>query len=147
MVDQDRRGQDAAGRSLRRHGLIRHGGGFFVSGLIAFSVDAAVLWLLTHQAGIDPLLARVFAIALAMVAGWLSHRRLTFNMSVPPSLGEFMRYAAVAWSAAALNYAVYAAILMARPGTAPLSALVGATVVAMGFSYLGMRLGVFRHPR
>jgi putative flippase GtrA len=127
-----------------RRDLVRHGGGFLVSGLIAFSIDALVLWLLTRWAGLDAFSGRLVAIGLAMVAGWLSHRRLTFNVSVPPSFAEFGRYAAVAWTAAALNYAVYAAILLVRPGVSPLMALVAATVVAMSFSYLGMRFGVFR---
>ncbi len=125
---------------------VRHGGGFLVSGLIAFSVDATTLWLLTRWGGLNPFSARVVAIGAAMVAGWQSHRRLTFNVSVPPSLGEFGRYAGIAWSAAALNYLVYAAILIARPNVPPLGAMVAATIVSMGFSYLGMRFGVFR-PR
>ena len=124
---------------------IRHGAGFVVSGLIAFSVDAAVLWALTRLGGLDPFSARLAAIGVAMIAGWLAHRRLTFNVSAPPSFAEFGRYAAVAWGAAALNYTVYAAVLLVRPATPPLAALVAATVVAMGFSYLGMRLGVFRN--
>lgn len=128
-----------------RQSLVRHGGGFLASGLIALSVDAVVLLVLTRQAGLDPFSARLIAIALAMVAGWLSHRRLTFNVATPPTLAEFGRYAAVAWTAAALNYAVYATILIVRHDVAPLLAMVGATVVAMGFSYLGMRFGVFRH--
>lgn len=138
----DESGNKARGGD-RRH-LVRHGGGFLVSGLIAFSVDAVVLFVLTRWAGFDPFSARVIAIALAMVAGWLSHRRLTFNVAAPPSLGEFGRYAGVAWTAAALNYLVYAAILIVRPAVPPLGAMVAATVVAMGFSYLGMRFGVFR---
>ncbi len=125
--------------------VVRHGGGFLISGLIAFSVDAVVLLQLTRFAGLDPFSARLIAIALAMVAGWLSHRRLTFNVTTPPTLGEFGRYAAVAWTAAALNYAVYAAILVVRDDVVPLVAMVAATAVAMGFSYLGMRFGVFRH--
>lgn len=134
----------AAGPTSTRQSLARHGGGFLVSGLIAFSVDALVLLLLTRQAGLDPFSARFFAIALAMVAGWLSHRRLTFNVSTPATLGEFGRYAAVAWTAAALNYAVYALILILNRNVAPLLAMAVATVAAMGFSYLGMRFGVFR---
>lgn len=137
--------QQSADPHAPRQSLLRHGGGFLVSGLIAFSVDALVLLSLTRWAGLDPFSARIIAIALAMVAGWLSHRRFTFNVVMPPTIGEFGRYAAVAWTAAALNYAVYAFILIFFPNITPLVAMVGATVVAMGFSYLGMRFGVFRN--
>ena len=130
--------------TLARQSLARHASGFVVSGLIAFIVDALTLLLLTRLAGLGPFTARFLAITLAMVAGWLSHRRLTFNVALRPPLAEFGRYAAVAWMAGALNYAVYAAILVARNDVAPLVAMVAATAVAMGFAYLGMRLGVFR---
>lgn len=134
--------EDAAGA---RQSLMRHGGGFVVSGLIAFAVDALTLVLLTSLAGVDPFSARFFAIALAMVAGWLSHRRLTFRVAMHPTLAEFAKYAGMAWTAAALNYAVYTGILVMRGDIAPLAAMVAATALAMGFSYLGMRFGVFRH--
>ncbi len=127
-------------------GLTRHVGGFAASGAIAFTVDATVLALLTRGLGVDPLLARLAAIAVAMVAGWRAHRRLTFAVTRPASLGEFLSYAAVAWTSAAVNYAAFAAILLLRPGTDPLAALVGASLVAMTVSYLGMRFGVFGKP-
>lgn len=127
--------------------LARHGAGFLASGLIAFSIDAAMLHLLTRFAGLDPFSARVLAIGIAMIAGWLAHRRLTFAVGKPPSLSEFLRYAAVAWSAAAINYAIYALILIARANTPPLAALVGATIVSMCVSYLGMRFGVFAREK
>jgi len=126
-----------------RH-LARHGAGFLTSGAIAFSVDAIILLTLTKGLGIGPFLARLIAISCAMVAGWQAHRRLTFAVETPSSTREFARYAAVAWMSAALNYAVYSAILLAREGTEPFLALVLASLVAMFFSYAGMRLAVFR---
>jgi putative flippase GtrA len=124
---------------------LRQGAGFLASGLLAFMVDAVVLKTLTAWGGMSPFLARVFAIAVAMTVGWLAHRRLTFAVSVPPSVPEFLRYAAVAWTAAAINYAVFAAILLVRSGTEPLIALAIASGLAMGVAYLGMRYGVFRN--
>ena len=49
----------------------------------------------------------------------------------------------MAWSAAALNYAIYAAILFSVPALAPELAVAGASSVAMVASYGGMRFGVF----
>jgi putative flippase GtrA len=123
---------------------IRHGLGFLVSGGTAFAVDALVLQLLTALLGLHPIAARLVAISLAMVAGWLMHRTLTFAVPTPPSVAEFLRYAGVAWTAAALNYGLFVLIVLARPGTQPLVALVVSSAAAMIFAYLGMRFAAFR---
>lgn len=124
--------------------VVRHGLGFLASGLIALSVDAAVLTLLTAVFSIHPIPARLVAISFAMVAGWLSHRTLTFAVSAPPSFPEFLRYAGVGWTAAAINYGVFVAIILARPATVPVVALIGSSLVATIFAYLGMRFAAFR---
>jgi putative flippase GtrA len=123
--------------------LVRHGAGFVASGVIALAVDTGVLAGLTRLFALSPLIARLIAISCAMVAGWLCHRRWTFAVKARPSLAEFGRYAAVAWSAAAVNYAIYAAILFVVPALAPELAVVLSSVVAMVASYAGMRFGVF----
>jgi putative flippase GtrA len=69
---------------------------------------------------------------------------VTFAVAAPPSFGEFVRFAVVAGSANALNYAIYAAILLVWPAVAPLAAQIVSTAVAMVASYLGFRFGVFR---
>jgi putative flippase GtrA len=123
---------------------VRHGLGFLVSGGTAFAVDALVLQLLTALLGVHAIAARLVAISLAMVVGWLMHRTLTFAVPTPPSVAEFLRYAGIAWMAAALNYALFVAIVVARPDTAPLVALVVSSIAAMTFAYLGMRFAAFR---
>jgi putative flippase GtrA len=123
---------------------VRHGLAFLVSGGAAFLVDALVLTLLTAVVGLHPILARVAAIALAMVAGWLMHRTFTFRVAARPSLREFLRYAGVAWTAAAVNYGVFVLIVLAYAGIEPLVALVVSSVVAMAFAYIGMRFAAFR---
>lgn len=124
----------------------RHWGGFLVSGATAAAVDAAITVALVHVARLDPFSARLVAILIAMVVAWLMHRRLTFAVAAPPSLKEFLRFAAVAWSANALNYAIYAGILLVWPETLPLVALAIATGIAAVFSYVGFRFGVFPTP-
>lgn len=128
-----------------RHPL-HHWLGFLVSGSVAFAVDALLLEFLTAVVGLHPIAARLIAISFAMVAGWLMHRRLTFAVPAPPSIAEFLRYAGVAWSAAALNYGLFVVIVLLRPATEPLVALFVASVASMIFSYLGMRFAAFR-PR
>jgi putative flippase GtrA len=99
---------------------------------------------LIHFAGLDPFSARIAGIAVAMVFAWLMHRRVAFNVAAKPSLGEFLRFAAVAGSANAFNYAVYALILLIWRETPPLLALVVSTGLATIVSYAGFRFGVFR---
>lgn len=125
---------------------IRHGLGFLASGGSAFTVDATLLALLTHLLGLHPIGARLIAISAAMVAGWLMHRTFTFAVTTPPSVAEFLRYAGVAWTAAAVNYAIFVVVVLTFPEVEPLIALVIASAVAMFVAYLGMRFAAFRHP-
>lgn len=123
---------------------MRHYGGFVLAGCLALATDALILQSLHAGLGLTPYLARVPAIACAMVVSWLVNRTVTFATTEPPSLQEFAKFATVSWFAQAINYAVFAMILIALPGIAPLAALVAASLVAMFASYLGFRFGVFR---
>ncbi|MBX9588664.1 MAG: GtrA family protein [Hyphomonadaceae bacterium] len=122
---------------------VKHGLGFLFSGALAFAVDASVLTALTLL-GMHPIAARLFAISVAMVAGWLAHRRFTFRLATPPTASEFLRYAAVQWTVAAINYATFVAIVLLQPSIEPFYALIASSLVAMVFAYLGMRFAAFR---
>jgi putative flippase GtrA len=123
---------------------VLHGLRFLLCGAVAFAVDAAVLAALTLGFGVHPILARLAAISLAMVAGWLMHRTFTFAVSAPPSLAEFLRFASVAWTAAALNYGVFVAILLIYAQLPPLAAMFLSSLAALTFTYLGLRFAAFR---
>jgi putative flippase GtrA len=119
-------------------------GGFLLAGILALVTDGTVLQLLTAGLGLSPLLARPLSISVAMVVSWLVNRTITFQRRSAPTVGELARFAAVSWVAQAVNYAVFAAILIAVPATHPLIALVLASLVSMCVSYVGFRFGVFR---
>ncbi len=138
MAPEEKSNDPARGLALHRHF-----GGFAVSGAIAFTVDAILLETGIRVLDLHPLVARVAAIACAMVAGWLAHRTFTFALSTRPRLSEFVRYATAAWMAAALNYAAFATIVLYRPDTPAFLALGMASFFAMIFSYLAMRYAVF----
>jgi putative flippase GtrA len=125
---------------------LRHGFAFVACGTFAFALDGLILKLLVVLGGLNPIVARLGAIAVAMVAGWLSHRTFTFALTTPPTLAEFLRYIAVGWLVSAINYGVFVAIMLARPATEPLLALVAASGVAMVFAYVGMRFAAFQAP-
>jgi putative flippase GtrA len=125
---------------------IRHWLGFGASGAIAFVTDVTMLKLIVYLTPLPVNAARLISIAIAMVAGWLAHRRLTFNVQTAPSVQEFLRYAGVAWFAAAINYAVFVTILWFRPSLEPIIAAALSAGVAMVVAYLGMKFAAFR-PR
>ena len=130
--------------TARDSGALRHYGGFVLGGMCALATDATVLLVLTRGAGLSPLLARPVGISLAMIVSWLINRTVTFSADTPPSLAEFARFAAVSWTAQAVNYAVFAFILLTWPGIEPVVALILASMIAMFVSYAGFRFGVFK---
>lgn len=122
----------------------QHYGGFLTAGIAALTTDAIVLTLLTNGLGLSPFTARIFSISVAMVASWLINRTMTFAVTTTPTFAEFARFAMVSWLAQAVNYAIFAAVLLLRPETHPVAALIAASLVAMFVSYVGFRFGVFR---
>jgi putative flippase GtrA len=124
--------------------LITHGTGFLASGVLAFATDALCLAALTRVAGLDPFSARLLAIEAAMVVAYFAHRSWTFRVNEPASLMQFLKFVSVAAASSALNYAIYAAQLLAWPSLDPLIALAIASAVSMLSNYLGFRFGVFR---
>jgi len=123
---------------------LRHFAGFLIAGSLAFITDVAVFHILASLLGIPILIARLLSISMAMVVSFLINRRATFAMPGPPRFREFLRFAAVGWLSSALNYALFAGVMLARPETRPLIAIALATAVSMVVSYLGMRMAVFR---
>ncbi len=130
-------------RIVRTNGWLRHYGGFVLAGALAFLTDASILLVLTKAFGASPFIARIAGICVAMVVSWLVNRTITFHLTSKPSTVEFLRFAAVAWSAQGINYLIFALTLILVPSTDPLVALIIACLVAMFFSYTGYRFGVF----
>ncbi len=117
--------------------------GFLVSGSLAFLVDVVVTKLLSGFAGLPWGISRILAIGVAMVVAWLCHRRLTFAVTTPISVPEFVKYAGVGWSAAALNYAIFLIFIWLLPDWDKAVAIGVASLVAMSYTYIGLSLGVF----
>lgn len=123
---------------------VRHYGGFVLAGGLAFLVDIGVLHALTDLADLSPLLARPFSILCAMVVSWWINRTVTFRVGRKPSVVEFLQFAAVVWFAQAVNYAVFAVLILQWPEMIPALAVAAACLVSMCISYMGYRYGVFR---
>lgn len=125
-------------------GKVRHLLGFGISGGLAFATDVGIAKACHSLLGLSWPVSRIAAIAGAMVVAWAAHRRLTFAVTAPPSIGEFLRYAGVAWSTALLNYVIFLGVLWAMPSLDGTIAIAISSIVAMVYSYAGMRYGVFR---
>jgi putative flippase GtrA len=123
--------------------VIRQAAGFLVSGIAAFVTDTGVTKLVGWLTAWPWAACRIGGIMAAMVVAWACHRRLTFAVKASPSVNEFARYVALAWTTAALNYTIFLIVLWYRPGTDTTLAIAISSLIAMTYSYLGMRVGVF----
>lgn len=120
---------------------------FTVVGGTGFLLDAGLLTILHHGLGADPFTARLISMCGAALTTWRLNRVVTFGQSGRSQAVEGFRYAMVAALGAGLNYAVYAGTLLLRPDFPPVAAAVGATLVAMFFSYAGYSRFVFQGDR
>jgi len=109
---------------------------FGVTGGLGFLVDAGILWLMI-RAGLSPYTGRVISIAVGIVFTWWLHRRLTFRTAAAPSWREFGAFAMQSLAGAALNYAVYSAVVWA--GAPVLAGLVAGTAVGAVFNFFRYR--------
>jgi putative flippase GtrA len=97
---------------------------FGIVGTIGFLVDGSVLWLLLEATPLGPFLARVIAIAVALVATWYLNRSFTFGASRRSIAVEGFRYGSVGITSAMVNYLIYSGLLLSLPILQPLAALV-----------------------
>jgi putative flippase GtrA len=124
---------------------------FVAIGFFGYVVDATVTYGLARGYGVDPLLARFPAFAIATVANFLLNRYLTFAHTTTDFLAAFARYVMVCAVGLAVNYATYAtALTTARivgfpttPGYLPLFVAFGSGA-AMFVTYFGFRRFAFR---
>jgi len=112
-------------------------------GLIA---DLAVFTIAVDH-GLHPLLARLISLAIATAVTWRLNRALTFDDSGRHPTDEAMRYAAVAASAQAVSYGLFAVLVVSALAAMPqLAVLIGAAAGAV-VSYSGQALFASRPRR
>jgi putative flippase GtrA len=115
---------------------------FGITGLVGFSVDSGLLYVLLHM-GFGAYSARAVSIPVAMMATWILNRNWSFTKSDKPWSIELIQYLSVAVFAALINYSIYALALQFFAGITPFWALVLASAVAMFVSYFGYGRVVF----
>ena len=127
--------------------MIRRLSGQFIRfagvGTLGLVVDIGYTLILI-ELGLDALIARIFAISLAMMTTWRLNRALTFGASTTSQASEGIRYIAVAVVVALINYAIYAGLLMSIPNLSPAIAVAIAVGIATGLSFTGYRFFAFK---
>lgn len=116
---------------------------FVLVGGFGFIVDAGALLLLI-SAGTGPFVGRIISILLAMFITWRLNRAFTFEASQGSQVSEAGRYFSVATGVAALNYLLYAGLLLLVPACPPLVATAAATTVCTFISFTGYGRIAFR---
>ncbi len=120
---------------------------FLGVGALGLITDLAV-FTLAFSHGMPPLAARLVSLGVATLVTWRLNRALTFDRSGRRQSDEAARYAAVAATAQAVSYGVFAVLVVVAPAARPqLALLIGAAAGAL-FSYTGQVLFAFRrrHP-
>lgn len=118
---------------------------FYLVGLFGCAVDAGTLFGLVERFEVTPLPARVISLMIAITASWAVHRRWTYRAHDPRRIAEWSRALTTSLVCAAVNFAIYAAVLLALPGTPFLLALGMGTAVALGASIANTRLAPSWH--
>jgi putative flippase GtrA len=116
---------------------------FLGVGGLGLITDLAVFTLVIGH-GVAPLVARVISLAVATLVTWRLNRALTFDCSGRHPGDEAMRYAAVAATAQAVSYGLFAILVVTAMAALPqLAVVVGAAAGALA-SYLGQASFAFR---
>ena len=118
---------------------------FLGVGGLGLITDLAVFTLIIAHSP-HPLVARLVSLAIATLVTWRLNRALTFDRSGRRTADEAMRYAAVAASAQAVSYAVFAALVVTALDALPQLAVIAGAACGALVSYSGQALFAFR-PR
>jgi putative flippase GtrA len=135
-------------RSLSRLSILR----FAVIGALGLPVDAGVLWLMTHEAGLDPYSGRVVSWLCAATFTWTGNRYFTFRhrraRGLPGAGKEWLRFLAANAVGGLVNVGLYATLVRYAPP--PFDniylALVVGVLAGLVFNFALSRLLVFKTP-
>jgi putative flippase GtrA len=136
------------GRALARLSILR----FAVIGALGMPVDAGVLWLMTHRAGLDPYSGRVVSWLSAATFTWIGNRYFTFGArrakGLIPALGEWLRFLAANAVGGLVNVGLYSTLVRFAPPPANnlYIALVLGVLAGLIFNFTLSKTLVFKGP-
>jgi putative flippase GtrA len=135
-------------QSLVRLSILR----FAVIGALGLPVDAGILWLMTHIAGLDPYSGRVISWLCAATFTWTGNRYFTFRSRRARGLlgvgKEWLRFLAANAVGGLVNVGLYATLVRFAPP--PFNnlylALVVGVLAGLVFNFTLSRILVFTAP-
>ena len=133
---------------LLRHAFVR----FAVIGTLGVPVDAGMLWLMTHKAGLDPYSGRAISWLCAATFTWTGNRYLTFAARRARGIAgagkEWLRFLAANAVGGLVNVGLYATLVRFAPP--PFDnlylALVVGVLAGLVFNFTLSRTMVFKIP-
>ena len=135
-------------KSLTQLSILR----FAVVGALGMPVDAGILWLMTHEAGLDPYSGRLVSWFCAATFTWTGNRYFTFPerraRGFLASGREWLRFLAANAVGGLVNVGLYATLVRFAPP--PLNnlylALVAGVLAGLVFNFTLSRMMVFKTP-
>ena len=109
-------------------------------GTIGFIVDAGLLTALVKLLDLNPYVARVLSITVAITATWALNRSFTFATPNKMSLNEWGKYGAINTIGAGLNYGVFCIVLMLNNTMPLMIATAIGSVAGLIWNFGGSRL-------
>lgn len=135
-------------RALARLSILR----FAVIGALGMPVDAGVLWLMTHRAGLDPYSGRIVSWLCAATFTWAGNRYFTFRGSrargVTGTAKEWLRFLAANAVGGLVNVGLYSTLVRFAPPPANnlYVALVLGVLAGLVFNFTLSKKLVFKGP-
>ena len=134
--------------ALARLSILR----FAVIGALGMPVDAGVLWLMTHRAGLDPYSGRIVSWLCAATFTWTGNRYFTFRATrargLSGTMREWMRFLAANAVGGLVNVGLYSTLVRFAPP--PINnlyvALVLGVLAGLVFNFTLSKKMVFRGP-
>lgn len=122
---------------------------FALVGALGFLVDVAVLYLLISSLG--AFAARLVSFVCAVLATWLLNRKFTFKerpADLSP-LAEFFAYFGLMLGGGALNYGVYAALILifTQVKQHPVLGVALGSVAGMAFNFMSSHWLLYKDRR
>jgi len=134
--------------TLARLSILR----FAIIGALGMPVDAGILWLMTHRAGLDPYSGRIVSWLCAATFTWTGNRYFTFRATrargLPSTAREWLRFLAANAVGGLVNVGLYSTLVRFAPP--PVNnlyvALVLGVLAGLVFNFTLSKKMVFKGP-
>lgn len=134
--------------ALSRLSILR----FAIIGALGLPVDAGVLWLMTHKAGLDPYSGRIVSWLCAATFTWIGNRYFTFRgaraRGVAGTVKEWLRFLVANAVGGLVNVGLYSTLVRFAPPPANnlYIALILGVLAGLIFNFTLSKKLVFKGP-